>query len=206
MPLETRGFSSMPETLKRLIDMIRFLPGIGEKTAAKLAFFLLKSHRTYVKNFAKVLNELHDKVHECTVCHGMTDLSDQICILCTDPKRDQSVLCLVEDYLDLLSIERTGVYHGRYHVLGGVISPIQGTMPEDLHFNSFFVRIREHLEISEIILAMNPNIEGEATALYATEKMPRPLTISRLSKGLPHAGSIEYADEITLLSAFRGRG
>lgn len=196
----------MPETLKRLIDMIHFLPGIGEKTAAKLAFFLLKANESYVKNFAETLAKLHSSVTECQKCHGMTDIDAPICKICSDENRNKKELCVVEDYLDMLSIERTGVYRGYYHVLGGAVSPIQNITPEKLNFTTLFDRVLENPDISEIILAMNPNIEGEATALYAIERMPREVTISRLSKGLPHAGSIEYADEITLLSAFRGRG
>ncbi len=196
----------MPETLKRLIDMIHFLPWIGEKTAAKLAFFLFKSNRAYVKNFAKILDSLHDSLMECEVCHGMTDVISPRCKICNDTKRDQTVLCIVEDYLDMVSIERTWVYHGRYHVLWGSISPIAGVMPDKLNYKSLFIRVGEDREIAEIILATNPNIEWEATALYAIEHMPRSVKISRLSKWLPHAGSIEYADEITLLSAFKGRG
>ncbi|MBP6981163.1 recombination protein RecR [Candidatus Gracilibacteria bacterium] len=196
----------MPETLRRLIDIIHFLPGIGEKTAAKLAFFLLKANSAYVKNFAKTLAELHEKVTECDGCHGMTDVGSPLCKICSDKKRETSLLCVVEDYLDMMSIERTGVYHGYYHVLGGVISPIAGTLPDKLNYKTLFQKIEENHSIQEIIIATNPNIEGEATALYAIEHMPREIKISRLSKGLPHAGSIEYADEITLLSAFRGRG
>jgi recombination protein RecR len=196
----------MPEALKRLIDMINYLPGIGEKTAAKLAFFLLKAHPAYVGNFAKTLASLHSDVQECGLCHGMTDKDHALCKVCSDAKRDTHILCVVEDYLDMLSIERTWVFRGRYHVLGGVVSPMAGTMPDKLNYKSLFARISEDNEIGEIILAMNPNIEGEATALYAIEHMPREVKISRLSKGLPHAGSIEYADEITLLSAFKGRG
>ncbi len=108
----------MPEALKRLIDMIHYLPGIGEKTAAKLAFFLLKANSAYVKNFAKVLNDIHEKVRECELCHGMTDIDHPICSLCNDMRRDGHLLCVVEDYLDMLSIDRTGVYRGKYHVLG----------------------------------------------------------------------------------------
>ena len=196
----------MPEALKRLIDMIHYLPGIGDKTAAKLAFFLLKANSAYVKNFARALNDVHEKVRECGICHGMTDIEHPTCSICVDTRRDDHLLCVVEDYLDMLSIDRTGVYRGRYHILGGVVSPIAGIMPDKLNYKSLFTRISENPEITEVILAMNPNIEGEATALYAIEHMPRELQISRLSKGLPHAGSIEYADEITLLSAFRGRG
>ncbi len=196
----------MPEALKRLIDMIHYLPGIGEKTAAKLAFFLLQANNAYVKNFSEALADIHEKVGECTQCHGMTDGGTELCSICTDLKRDDTTICIVEDYLDMLSIDRTGVYNGRYHVLGGAISPIQGISPEKLNYDSLFVRILENPQIAEVIIATNPNIEGEATALYAMENMPREIKISRLSKGLPHAGSIEYADEITLLSAFRGRG
>ena len=196
----------MPEALRRVIDMIHFLPWIGEKTAAKLAFFLLKANGAYVSNFAKALSDLHSKVHECEQCHAMTDMDESHCSVCRDEKREKSTLCVVEDYLDMLSIERTGVYRGQYHVLGGAISPIQWVTPDKLNYLSLFERIGEDVRIDEVILAMNPNIEWEATALYAIERMPRPLKISRLSKWLPHAGSIEYADEITLLSAFRGRG
>lgn len=149
----------MPETLKRLIDMIHFLPGIGEKTAAKLAFFLLKSNAAYVKNFAKTLAELHDKVTECEQCHGMTDVGSPLCKICADTRRETSLLCVVEDYLDMMSIERTGVYQGYYHVLGGVISPIAGTLPDKLNYASLFSRISENTEIYEIIIATNPNIE-----------------------------------------------
>lgn len=195
----------MPEALKRLIDMIHFLPWIGEKTAAKLAFFLLKANKAYVSNFAKALAELHEKVHECRICHGMTDIQDEPCKLCSDLRRDTREICVVEDYLDLLSIERTGIYRWKYHVLGWVVSPMQWITPDKLHFDTLFDRLVEDENIQELILAMNPNIEWEATALYIVEHIPRNITITRLSKWLPHAGSIEYADEITLLSAFKWR-
>lgn len=172
----------MPEALKRLIDMIHYLPGIGEKTAAKLAFFLLKAHPAYVKNFAKALSDIHEKVTECPKCHGMMDMSLAECQICMDTRRDESLLCVVEDYLDMLSIERTGVYRGHYHVLGGVVSPIAGTLPDKLHYDTLFSRILEHPEVTEVIIATNPNIEGEATALYAIEHMPRDIKITRLSK------------------------
>lgn len=193
----------MPEVLKRLIDMIHYLPGIGEKTAAKLAFFLLKANSSYVKNFSEALGKLHSSVQECSECHGLTDMGLNICKICADYSRDKNSICVVEDYLDMLSIERTGVYRGLYFVLGGAISPIAGITPDKLNFDSLFSRITNETNISEVILAMNPNIEGEATKLYIKERMPREVIITQLSKGLPHAGSIEYADEITLLSAFK---
>lgn len=195
----------MPEALKRLIDMIHFLPWIGEKTAAKLAFFLLKANKAYVSNFAKALAELHEKVHECPICHGMTDRENEPCKICADQRRDTREICVVEDYLDLLSIERTWIYRWKYHVLGGVVSPMQWITPDKLHFDTLFDRLVQDEGIQELILAMNPNIEWEATALYIVEHIPRNIAITRLSKWLPHAGSIEYADEITLLSAFKWR-
>lgn len=195
----------MPEILKKLAELIGFLPGIGEKTAVKLAFFLLKSHPSYIKKLAETLAELQDTIHECATCGSLTDKHHVECEICRSSLRKTGVLCVVEDYLDLVAIERLGVHLGRYHVLGGVISPISGKSPSDLRFQELFRRV-ETEGVDELILALNPNIEGEATALYIDEYIPnKAVKISRLSKGLPNAGFIEYADEITLLSAFRGR-
>lgn len=168
----------MPETLKRLIDIIAFLPGIGEKTATKLAFFLLRANPAYLRNFARELEKLQTDVHECTNCFGLTDTSRTLCSVCSDPLRDRTSLCIVEDYLDMLSLEKLGIFHGVYHVLGGSISPIHGRLPESLHFKELFARIREN-DIVEVIIAVNPNIEGEATAMYITENMPRKSPLRR---------------------------
>jgi recombination protein RecR len=149
----------MPEALKRLIDIIAFLPGIGEKTAAKLAFFVLKSHSAYRENFAKSLSTLHTDIQECTQCHGMTDHISPLCRICSDTRRDTHILCVVEDYLDMVSIEKSGVYTGLYHILGGAISPIHGITPRSLTFDHLFARIADSIDITEIILATNPNIE-----------------------------------------------
>ncbi|MDD5376728.1 MAG: recombination mediator RecR [Candidatus Gracilibacteria bacterium] len=196
----------MPETLKRLIDFISYMPGIGEKTAVKLAFFLLKANGSYVKNFARELEKLQTDVHDCRICFGLTDGDRTICSICSDGTRHKNTLCVVEDYLDMLSIERLGIFHGYYHILGGSISPIHGRMPNVLHFQELFDRVRNSPEIEEIIIATNPNIEGEATNLYIEENIPRKdLKLTRLSKGLPNAGYIEYADDITLINAFKGR-
>ncbi|MFZ4461732.1 MAG: recombination mediator RecR [Patescibacteria group bacterium] len=195
----------MPEILKKLSELIGFMPGIGEKTAMKLAFFLLKSHPSYLKNLSENIAELQRSVHECANCFSLTDTGHSECDICRNEVRKTPTLCVVEDYLDLVSIERLGIHHGRYHVLGGVVSPIAGKMPSDLHMKELFARIKDE-SITEIILALNPNIEGEATCLYIEEHIPAKSTkITRLSKGLPNAGFIEYADEITLLNAFRGR-
>lgn len=196
----------MPEVLKKLAELIGFLPGIGEKTAVKLAFFLLKSHPSYLKRLSEAIATLQESVHECITCGSLTDSNHSECAICRDLQRKTTVLCVVEDYLDLVAIERLAVHAGRYHVLGGVISPISGKSPSDLRFKELFHRIEEE-KIEELIIALNPNIEGEATALYIEEYLPKTKTvrITRLSKGLPNAGFIEYADEITLLSAFKGR-
>lgn len=196
----------MPEILKRLSELISYLPGIGDKTAMKLAFFLLKAHPSYLENLANQIRDLQKNVHECERCFSVTDTSKDECEICRNDQRNTGTLCVVEDYLDLVAIERLGVHSGRYHVLGGVVSPIQGKMPNDLRMKELFSRIKEE-EVNELILAVNPNIEGEATCLYIEEYIPeKSVKISRLSKGLPNAGFIEYADEITLLNAFKGRG
>ncbi len=195
----------MPDILRELTELIAFLPGIGEKTATKLAFFLLKSNPSYVEKLSRTLETLQKEVHECTTCGSLTDRHHTECHICRDEQRKTRTLCVVEDYLDLVSLERLGVHHGRYHVLGGVVSPLQGKSPEDIRIKELFARIREE-SIEELILALNPNIEGEATCLYIEQYIPdKNIRITRLSKGLPNAGFIEYADEITLLNAFRGR-
>ena len=198
----------MPEALKKLIELIAFLPGIGEKTATKLAFFLLKANPTYLKNFAQTLDRITTDIKTCPVCFGVMESYRDRCAICDNPSRDETQLCVVEDYLDMLSIEQLHVFGGRYHVLGGAISPIRGIMPEQLTFEPLFARLSESSPIKEVILATNPNLEGEATALYIKEHTANfsHIKITRLSKGLPNAGFIEYADEITLLNAFRGRG
>lgn len=195
----------MPETLKKLIEAISYLPGIGEKTATKLAFFLLQSHANYNKNLSELVAKIQTDIIECPTCGSLMETGRVECNICSDASRDQSTICVVEDYLDLASFEKTSVFRGRYHVLGGSISPVHGRHPEDLRFASLFDRARNGT-IREIIIATNPNIEGEATALYAIEHLNRPgLKISRLSRGLPNAGYIEYVDEITLINAFKGR-
>ena len=196
----------MPEVLKRLTDIISFLPGIGEKSALKLAFFLLKANPAFVKNFARELDKLHTSVRECQTCFALTDGEHTECAVCRDSARDAKTLCVVEDYIDFLSLERLGTYRGRYHVLGGAVSPVNGVLPKDLKIEELFARLKTS-PADEIILALNTNLEGEATALYVKENLPAgaAVKISRLSRGLPNAGYIEYADEITLLNAFEGR-
>lgn len=196
----------MPESLKKLIDLIGFMPGIGEKTATKLALFLLRAHPAYAENLGSAVSRLQSELHECSRCHSVCDRSDALCSVCRDDGRDRATLCVVEDYLDLVAIERLGIFSGGYHVLGGAISPANGVMADDLHIDSLMARLATE-PVAEVILATNANLEGEATALYIEERLPREreLRVSRLSRGLPNAGYIEYADDVTLVSAFKGR-
>ncbi|MBP8016730.1 recombination protein RecR [Candidatus Gracilibacteria bacterium] len=196
----------MPETLKKLIDIISYLPGIGEKSATKLAFFLIKANPSYIKNFATYLEKIKNDIKECSICFCYTDSENNICKICNDSSRDQNVLCIVEDYLDMISIEKLHIYKGLYHVLGGAISPINGILAKNLKFEELFSRIKSG-SFEELIIATNPNIEGEATTMYIKENLPikKDIKITRLSKGLPNSGYIEYADEITLINAFKGR-
>ncbi len=194
----------MPEALRKLVEAISFLPGIGEKTAAKLAFFLLKANPAYVAKFRDALDRVQTETAFCPECGGLMDRGEGPCKVCADPARDRSVLCVVEDWLDMLAIERTGAFRGLYHVLGGAVSPANGVAPRDLSFEKLFSRAKG---ASEILLATNPNFEGEATAMYAKEGVEKvsKAKVTRLSRGLPNSGYIEYADEATLLNALRGR-
>ncbi len=189
--------------ISELIDELSKLPGIGPKSAQRLAFHLLKTSREDAERLAEAIVHLKDKVKFCPVCYNVTD--EEICEYCADLYRDDSLICVVEEPRDIVAMERTGEFRGRYHVLGAAISPIDGIGPEDLRVKELLKRLEED-KVKEIILATNPNIEGEATAMYLT-KLIRPLGImvTRLASGLPVGGDLEYADEVTLGSALRGR-
>lgn len=195
----------MPESLKKLIDIISYLPWIWEKSAAKLAFFLLKANKNYVSNFATQLSKIKDDIHECSSCFWYTDNINSICKICEDKNRSDEVLCVVEDYLDLVSIDKLKIFNWKYLVLWWSISPVNWILPKDLKFVELFEKINKW-DYKEIILAINPNIEGEATSMYIIENIPKKdIKISRLSKWLPNAWYIEYADDITLINAFKWR-
>ena len=195
----------MPETLKKLVDIISFLPWIWEKTAIKLAFFLLKSNPNYLRNFSSSLEKIQKDIKECKICFSYTDKSNEICEICENANRDTNIICVVEDYLDMVSIEKLHIYKWQYHILGWSISPINWVLSKDLKFIELFERIKKG-NFSEVIIATNPNIEWEATSLYIKENIPnKEIKITRLSKWLPNSGYIEYADEITLINAFKGR-
>jgi recombination protein RecR len=192
-----------PEPVARLIDAFQRLPGIGPKTAQRLTFYLLKRPPSEVRELGDALAAMKEKITHCRVCFNVTD--EDPCRICNDPRRDPDVICVVEEPNDLLAMERTGEYRGRYHVLLGALSPLDGIGPDDLKIRELLARL-DGRSTAEIILATNPNVEGEATALYLA-KLLRPLAvrITRIARGLPVGGDLEYADQVTLTKALEGR-
>ena len=192
-----------PEPVARLIDALQRLPGIGPKTAQRLTFYMLKRPADEVRELGDALLAVKEKITYCRTCFNVTD--EDPCRICNDPRRDEHVICVVEEPNDLLAMERTGEYRGRYHVLLGALSPLDGIGPEDLKIRELLLRL-EGRETTEVILATNPNVEGEATALYLA-KLLRPLAvrITRIARGLPVGGDLEYADQVTLTKALEGR-
>ena len=189
--------------IQDLIDELGRLPGIGPKSAQRIAFHLLDSDPDDVKRFAATLVQVKEKVHFCQTCGNVT--IDLECRICADPRRDRSVLCVVEESKDVVAIERTREYRGRYHVLGGAISPIAGIGPDQLRIKELFQRLSDGA-ITEVIIATDPNLEGEATATYLIRQLSTlGLKVSKLASGLPVGGDLEYADEVTLGRAFEGR-
>ena len=186
-----------------LIDELGRLPGVGPKSAQRIAFHLLQAEEPDVRRLADVLIEVKAKVKFCAVCFNVSE--DDLCRICRDPRRDQTVLCVVEEYKDVVAIERTREFRGRYHVLGGAISPIDGIGPEQLRIRELMMRLADGT-VTELILATDPNLEGEATATYLTRMLKDlDLAVTRLASGLPVGGDLEYADEVTLGRALAGR-
>jgi recombination protein RecR len=186
-----------------LIDEFGRLPGIGPKSAQRIAFHVLAADAADVRRLAEVLLEVKDKVRFCRVCGNVAE--DEECRICRDPRRDQSVLCVVEEPKDVVAVEKTREFRGRYHVLGGAISPIEGIGPDDLRVKELMQRLADG-DVTELILATDPNLEGEATATYLARLVkPMGLKVTRLASGLPVGGDLEYADEVTLGRAFEGR-
>lgn len=194
-----------PAPVTKLIDEFSRLPGIGPKTASRLTFFLLRNPADRAQSLAEALQELHQKVVFCSQCHNIAE-SDP-CSVCTDEHRDRALICVVEEPLDVLAIERTREYHGLYHVLHGVIAPTEGIGPEDLKIAELSARVHaSEVSVREIIIATNPNLEGEATAMYIARQFEgSAVKLTRLARGLPVGGDLEYADEITLSRALSGR-
>ncbi len=179
------------------------MPGIGPKTAQRLAFYILKNPPEEAANLAKVIIEAKQKIKECSICGNITD--QEICEICQSSSRDKTIICVVEGVKDLIAMERTGEYQGVYHVLGGAISPLDGIEPGDLRIENLISRLKTG-EIKEVILATNPNIEGEVTASYLNKLIqPLKIKVTRIAYGVPIGGSLEFADEVTLTQALMGR-
>jgi recombination protein RecR len=186
-----------------LIDELGRLPGVGPKSAQRIAFHLLKVEPADAERLARAIHEVKARVHFCRVCFNVAE--GDLCRICRDPRRDPTLVCVVEEPRDLVAIERTQEFRGRYHVLGGAISPIEGVGPDDLRIRELLGRV-EPDAIREVILATNPNVEGEATAMYLARLLaPLGIRVTRIASGLPVGGDLEYADEVTLGRAFAGR-
>ena len=195
----------LPEPIQNLINAFSRLPGIGPKTASRLTFFLLNAPEDSSRDMAEALLALKSNTAHCPVCFNITLAGRTECEICANPERDGRLICVVEEPLDVLALERIGAYQGRYHVLHGVLSPIEGVGPDDLTIRELLVRVRAG-NVEEIILATNPSLEGDATAMYLGQQLGSlGVRITRLARGLPMGGDLEYADQSTLLRALSGR-
>ncbi|HHV61360.1 MAG TPA: recombination protein RecR [Firmicutes bacterium] len=191
------------EPIARLIEELTKLPGVGPKTAQRLAFHVLKAPADDVRKLARALIEAKDKVRYCSICGNITDIDP--CRICSGSDRDRGLLCVVEEPRDVIAMERTKEFKGLYHVLNGVISPMEGVGPDDIRIKELLARIRDG-GVKEVILATNPNIEGEATAMYISRLLkPLGVRVTRIAHGVPVGGELEYADEVTLARALEGR-
>lgn len=192
-----------PEPLARLITELQKLPSIGAKTAQRIALHVLKMPEEDAKLLGRIISEIKSQIFNCSICGSITDRDP--CKICKDPQRDHSVICVVEETDDVIALERTGVFKGIYHVLMGALSPIQGINPEDLRISQLLERINSQ-DVKEIIMATNPNTQGQATAIYLLKKIrPMGIKITQLAHGLPMGGEIDYADEVTLIKSLEGR-
>ncbi len=195
----------LPESIQSLINSLERLPGIGPKSASRLAFYLLRATDDVSQDLATALTNLKSKTAFCQECFNITEAGRELCDICASPRRDGSVICVVEEALDVLALERTAGYQGKYHVLQGVLSPIEGVGPDDLKIKQLVARVARG-GVKEIILATNPSMEGDATALYLRQQLePQGVRVTRLARGLPMGGDLEYADQNTLLRALSGR-
>ncbi|HEV2304612.1 MAG TPA: recombination mediator RecR [Candidatus Acidoferrales bacterium] len=190
-------------SITKLIDELKHLPGIGQKTAQRLAFFLLRADRDRALALADAIREAKEKIRECSICNNITDTDP--CYFCTSPTRDKKTICVVEEAPNISAIEKTREYSGMYHVLGGALSPLQGRGPEQLKIKSLIERLKPGT-VEEIIIATNPTAEGEATAVYLS-KLIKPLgvRVTRIAMGIPVGSDLEYADEVTMMKAMEGR-
>ena len=195
--------SGYSDTLGNLVDQLAKLPGIGRKSAQRLAFHILKQPEKEAQLLAEAILTAKAKIHYCSLCYNLTD--KELCPICSNPERDQTVLCVVEDARDVIALERAHQFHGLYHVLHGAISPMDGVGPDQLKIKELLQRLQAH-PAEEIIIATNTSIEGEATAMYLSNLLkPLGIKVTRIAQGLPVGGDIQYADEVTLARAFEGR-
>ncbi len=198
------SIQSFPQPIAQLIEAFAKLPGIGRKSAQRLAFFIINQSEADAVNFAEAIITAKKKIKYCSRCFHLTDVDP--CYICSNPKRDHKVICVVEDPRDLLAIERTKEFHGLYHVLHGAISPMDGIGPEDIKIRELVIRLQTENQVEELIMAMNPSIEGEATAMYLSKLLKGTgILMTRLAHGIPVGGELEYADEMTLMKALEGR-
>jgi recombination protein RecR len=189
--------------IDHLIEALIRLPGIGRKTASRLAFHILRSNSSEAKDLARAILDVKEKIHLCSICFNLTD--EDPCRICRDENRNQKILCVVEGPNDLIAIENTGTFSGRYHVLHGTISPLEGVGPDDIKIKELMGRLQRE-EVGEVILATNPTVEGGTTALYLTELIkPIGVKVTRIAFGIPMGGEIEYSDGMTLSKALEGR-
>jgi recombination protein RecR len=193
----------MTETIQKLIDEFSKFPGIGKKTAQRMAFYILKGKKEEAEALAKAILDVKEKVKYCSICFNITE--EDPCVICQDQKRDRSIICVVEEANDVVALEKTDQYNGLFHVLGGVLSPLDGIGPDALKIKELVVRLKGK-EVKEVILATNPNTEGEATAIYIAKLIkPLGIKVTRIARGLPAGGDLEYADQVTLANAIEGR-
>ncbi|HET7842427.1 MAG TPA: recombination mediator RecR [Terriglobia bacterium] len=191
------------EPLARLIDELKHLPGIGQKSAQRIAFHLQRATREEAERLATALIEVKDKIRLCSICNNLTEADP--CEFCTDPTRAADVVCVVENPYNVVAIEKTREFHGQYHVLHGALSPLQGMGPEQLRIKSLLERLKAG-KIKELIVATNPNVEGEATAIYLSKLIkPLGIKVTRIAMGIPVGSELEFADEVTMLKALEGR-
>ena len=188
--------------VENLVTQLTTLPGIGRRTAQRLAFYLLSSRPEDALELARAIEDVKARVRFCRECGNLTE--EELCAVCEDPRRDRSVICVVEQPVDVVSLERTGEYRGLYHVLGGALSPLDGIEPSDLRLDDLFGRVARD-GVAEVVLATNPTMTGEATAAYIADRLRGKVHVTRLASGLPVGGDLEYADEVTLGRALAGR-
>lgn len=193
--------STLPNSVQILIELFARFPGIGRKTAQRLAFYLLKAKREEAVALAKAIIDVKDRIFKCSMCNNIAEVDP--CPICTDPRRDHTIICVVQEPMDVLAIEKTGHFRGLYHVLGGVLSPLNGIGPDDLNIDGLLHRLES---VQEVILAINPTRDGDTTALYLSKLIKsRNIKVTRIAQGLPVGIELEFADEMTLTHALEGR-